>query len=90
MGILTKTAEEPNQDDVAFFDEKSPLGKRVPRRESIDDSADAAISAAEDIMRAVKEDDLAIARDAFEQLKMAVDAIEDDLVERDVNGTRRG
>lgn len=76
------------QDDKAFFNAQSPLGGR-PRRDSLGDACGFADSALDDLLYAVKANELQGARDAFEELKGWIDAIDDDLCARNADGSRK-
>ena len=75
-------------DDKQFFDDESPLGGR-PRHDSIQDAIRWADEALGDLGRAVDDRDLEEARKAFKEIKGWVDALDDDLCERNEDGTRK-
>lgn len=83
------TTEDTAMSDQEFFDEASPLGDRDTRREAINDYASNAEDELSMLKYAVVDNDLARARKKLEELKGWIDAIDDNLCERDENGARR-
>lgn len=74
--------------DEEFFDEKSPVTGR-PRRDSIADTLDGIDDLATRLRAAVDNDNLALARQHFANIKQTVEErLDDDLCERDEDGFR--
>jgi len=72
--------------DKDFFNDKSPVGDRDTRREAIIDYASNIESEISSLKIAVEENDLARARERFEELKGWIDAIDNNLCEREDDG----
>lgn len=74
--------------DQEFFDAPSPVGDRKTRREAIEDYASDLEDEAQALAHAVRRNDLTTARERFGELRAYLDAIDDNLCERDANGAR--
>jgi HPt (histidine-containing phosphotransfer) domain-containing protein len=75
--------------DKDFFDAPSPLNDRDTRREAIDDYADNIQMQCDDLKAALRQDDPKAVRRAFEEIQGWLDAVDDNLCERDEDGNRK-
>ncbi len=75
--------------DKEFFDASSPLNDRDSRREALCDYVSDAEDALSSLRDAIGEDDLAKARLCFENVKGWIDALDDNICEREEDGSRK-
>jgi hypothetical protein len=75
--------------DKEFFDAPSPLGDRETRREAINDYADNIEVEIANLKDAVETDDLESVRRRFAEAKAWFDALDDNICERDEDGSRK-
>lgn len=72
-----------------FFDEPSPLKDRDTRREAICDYTGSLTEQMNDMLTAVEAGDVTEARRCFGEAKAWMDAIDDNLCERNEDGSRK-
>lgn len=75
--------------DKEFFDAPSPLNDRDNRRDALNDYSSNMEDEISSLRDAVGSDDLEKARKHFEEMKGWLDAIDDNLCEREEDGSRK-